>query len=146
MLLAEDEDVVEELSPPSAGEPLGERVHVGSSRRGEDHARAGPPRKFETYHLSVTPKNADAVYGQIDLWVRKDNFVTLKSVMFDKKLSPVKTLVTREIQRHGDRWFITGSRMTDNLTGRSTELNLEKVDRREDIPLETFTVRAIEKG
>src|SRR5262249_28291530 len=98
-------------------------------------------RKFDTYHISVTPKHADAVYGRMDSWVRKDNSVTLRSVMFDKKLSVVKTLVTKEIQRHGGHWFITASRMTDNLTGRSTELNLEKVDRREDIPLETFTVR-----
>jgi hypothetical protein len=102
--------------------------------------------KFDTYHVSVTPQNGDAVYSKIDLWVRKDNFVPLKSVMFDKKSTPVKTLVAKEIQRHGGKWFVTGSRMTDNATGRSTELLFEKVDRRDDIPLETFSVRAIEKG
>lgn len=102
--------------------------------------------KFDCYHVAVTPKNADAVYSKIDLWVRKDNYVPLKWVMFDKRSQPVKTLVAREIQRHGGRWFITGSRMTDNTTGRSTELTLEKIDRREDIPLDDFSVRAIEKG
>jgi uncharacterized protein (DUF433 family) len=59
---------------------------------------------------------------------------------------PVKTLVAKEIQRHGGRWFITGSRMTDNTTGRTTELVLEKIDRRDDIPEASFSVRAIEKG
>jgi outer membrane lipoprotein-sorting protein len=102
--------------------------------------------KFDCDHLAVTPKNGDAVYAKIDLWVRKDNYVPLKWVMFDKRLSPVKTLLAKEIQRHGGRWFITGSRMTDASTGRSTELMLEKVDRREDIPLDTFSVRAIEKS
>ena len=86
------------------------------------------------------------VYAKIDLWVRKDNYVPLKWVMFDKAGQPVKTLISKEIQRHGGRWFITGSRMTDNATGRQTELMLEKIDRREDIPLESFSVRAIEKG
>ena len=44
--------------------------------------------------MSVTPTNADAVYAKIDLWVRKDNYVPLKWVMFDKKsTTPVKTLL-----------------------------------------------------
>ncbi len=102
--------------------------------------------KFDCYHLDVTPKSADAVYSRIELWVRKDNFVPLKQIMFDKKNAPVKTMMTKEIQRHAGRWFITGSKMTDNGTGRQTELVLEKIDRREDIPLDNFSVRAIEKG
>jgi hypothetical protein len=102
--------------------------------------------RFDCWHVSVTPKNSDAVYAKIELWVRKDNYVPLKWVMFDKRSSPVKTLVAKEIQRHAGRWFITGSRMTDAMTGRSTELLLEKIERREDIPLESFSVRAIEKG
>jgi hypothetical protein len=105
-----------------------------------------PIGKFDCYHLSVTPKNADSVYSKIELWVRKDNYVPLKWIMFDKKATAVKTLFTKEIQRHAGHWFITGSRMLDNTTGRVTELTLEKVDRREDIPLDTFSVRAIEKG
>jgi hypothetical protein len=102
--------------------------------------------KFDCFHVSATPTNNDAVYARIDLWVRKDNYVPLKWVMFDKAGQPVKTLISKEIQRHGGRWFITGSRMTDNSTGRQTELMLEKIDRRDDIPLESFSVRAIEKG
>jgi hypothetical protein len=102
--------------------------------------------KFDCYHLFATPKNPDAIYSKIELWVRKDNFVPLKWIMFDKKAQPVKTLLSKEIQRHGGRWFITGSRMTDNVSGRSTELKLEKIERREDIPLDDFSVRAIEKG
>ena len=102
--------------------------------------------KFDCHHVIATPKNEDAIYAKIELWVRKDNYVPLKWVMFDKNNQPVKTLVAKEIQRHGGRWFITGSRMTDNATGRSTELVLEKIDRRDDIPLESFSVRAIEKG
>ncbi|MBX3189320.1 MAG: outer membrane lipoprotein-sorting protein [Labilithrix sp.] len=102
--------------------------------------------KFDCWHVDVTPKNADSVYGKIELWVRKDNYVPLKWVMYDKKSTLVKTLTARELQRLGGRWFITSSRMTDAATGRSTELLLEKIDRREDIPLESFSVRAIEKG
>jgi hypothetical protein len=102
--------------------------------------------KFECYHLIATPTNSDAVYGKIEMWVRKDNFVPLKQVMFDKSGTAVKTLLSREIQKHGGRWFITASRLTDNHTGRQTELSMDKIDRREDIPMDNFSVRALEKN
>jgi hypothetical protein len=105
-----------------------------------------PVGKFDCFHIAVTPKNDDAVYAKIDLWVRKDNNVQLMWVTVDKRSSASKSFVAREIQKHGERWFITGSRMTDAATGRSTELLLEKITRRQDIPLETFSVRAIERG
>jgi hypothetical protein len=102
--------------------------------------------KFDCFHVSATPTSSDAIYSKIELWVRKDNYVPLKWIMFDKKAHAVKTLVSREIQRHGGHWFITGSRMTDNVTGRSTDLTLEKIERRENIPLDYFSVRTIEQG
>jgi hypothetical protein len=120
----------------------GRDLRQGASERKTDEAVG----KYDCFRVTVTPKNADAVYSKIDLWVRKDNYVPLKWVMFDKQAQPVKTLVAREIQRHGGHWFITGSRMTDNTTGRSTELTLESIDRRDDIPDANFSVRAIEKG
>jgi hypothetical protein len=105
-----------------------------------------PIGKFDCWHVDVTPKNGDSVYGHIEIWVRKDNFVPLKWIMFDKRSVPAKTLVAKELQRIGGRWFITSSRMTDHVSGRTSELLLEKVDRREDIPLDTFSIRTIEKG
>lgn len=102
--------------------------------------------KFECYHLVATPTNGDAIYGKVEMWVRKDNFVPLKQVMFDKNGAAVKTLLSREIQKHGGRWFITASRMTDMSTGRQTELSMDKIDRREDIPMDNFSVRALEKN
>jgi hypothetical protein len=104
--------------------------------------------KYDCYRVAVTPQNADAVYSKIELSVRKDNSVPLKWVMFDKKsgANPAKTLLVKEIQRHGDHWFVTSSRMTDHATGRTTEIALGKITRRQDIPLETFSVRAIEKN
>jgi hypothetical protein len=102
--------------------------------------------RLECYHLDVVPRGADAVYGRIELWVRKDNFVPVRWAMFDKRAAPVRTLAVREMQRLGGRWFVTSSRMTDAVTARSTDLVLERVERRDDLPMEQFSVRAIEKG
>lgn len=115
----------------------------------QSNAVSAPDEKmgrFDCYRVTATPTNADAVYGKIDLWVRKDNFLPLKSVMYDKRSNLVKTLVAKEVQRHGDRWFVTDSRMTDHTTGRTTQLVLDKLERKTDIPLDTFSLRAIEKG
>jgi hypothetical protein len=101
--------------------------------------------KFDCYHLEAIPTNSDAIYGKIEMWVRKDNFVPLKQVMYGKDGSAQKTLLSKEIQKHGGRWFITASRMTDMKSGRQTELSLDKIDRREDIPMDNFNVRSLEK-
>lgn len=102
--------------------------------------------KFECYHLVTTPTNSDAVYGKVEMWVRKDNYVPLKQIMFNKGGTPVKTLLSREIQKHGGRWFITASKMTDMSTGRQTELSMDKIDRNTNIPADNFSVRALEKN
>jgi outer membrane lipoprotein-sorting protein len=102
--------------------------------------------KFDCYHVDVTPKNSDAIYSKIELWVRKDNLVPIKWNLFDKSGTNTKTLVAKELQRLGGKWFMTRSTMTDNQTSRTTELLLENIDPKEDIPLETFSVREIEKG
>lgn len=102
--------------------------------------------KFECYHLIATPTNNDAVYGKVEMWVRKDNFVPLKQVMFNKGGTAVKTLLSKEIQKHDGKWFITASRMTDESTKRKTELSMDKINRDANIPMDNFSVRALEKN
>lgn len=120
----------------------------GRDLRGANSVIKGEEKigKFDCYHLESTPTNADAIYGKYELWVRKDNFVPLKEIMFDKSGKAAKTFMSREIQKHGGKWFITASKMTDNNTHRVTELSLDKLDRKEDIPMDNFSVRAIEKN
>src|SRR5690606_21574519 len=43
------------------------------------------------YVLSVTPKRADTKYSKTELWVRKDNFIPAKMLMFDKSGTLLKT-------------------------------------------------------
>lgn len=101
--------------------------------------------KYDCYHLTATPTNSDAIYSKVEMWVRKDNFVPLKQIMFGKDGKAAKTLLTREVQKHEGQWFITGSKMTDMSTGRQTELSMDHVARKKDIPVDNFSVRALEK-
>jgi hypothetical protein len=100
--------------------------------------------KFPCYHVEVAPKDQDAAYKRVEIWIRKDNLVPLKWAMFDKSGSLAKTLVARELQKHDGRWQITRSVMVDHASGRSTEVLIERMDPR-DVPQELFTASNIER-
>lgn len=100
--------------------------------------------KYPCYHLKVAATASDAPYKRVEVWVRKDNLVPLKWVMFDSGNAPMKTLVAKELQKHDGRWQITRSMMSDHQSGRTTEILIERVASRE-VPLETFTVQNLEK-
>ena len=101
--------------------------------------------KFACHHLEVHPTGADAVYARLEIWVRKDNMVPLKTLMFNKAGVQLKTLQTQELKRIKGRWFITKSLMTNHAERRTTELSLEEITPREDPIEEEFTVRNLEK-
>lgn len=98
--------------------------------------------KHDCYRVDVVPKSSD-IYTKIELWVRKDNWIPLKIVSTEKSGNK-KTLVAKEIQQRGGRWFMTVSKLTDNSG--STELRLEQINPSVDVPTTSFTVRALEKG
>ena len=104
-----------------------------------------PIGKFPCWRLEVVPRSADAVYARLELWVRKDNSVPLKWQMYSKSGVLLKTLVAEEVKRVSGRWYITRSLMTNHQESRSTELLLDKVTPRDDIPDDEFTVRNLEK-
>lgn len=100
--------------------------------------------KYPCYHVAVNVKDSDSPYKKVDIWVRKDNAIPLKWVMFDKSGNAAKTLVARELQKHGGRWQITRSMMTDHASGRTTEVLIENmVDHQ--VGGEVFSVANLEK-
>jgi hypothetical protein len=72
-----------------------------------------PFAKFDCYRVSVAPPG-ESQYGRIELWVRKDNFLPLKTEMFDRSDKLMKTMNTKDIKRISGRWFITRSLMVNH--------------------------------
>ena len=101
--------------------------------------------QYETYHLTLTSSAKDALYARSEMWVRKDNFVPLKYLMYARSGSLVKTLLTKEIKRIEGRWFITRSLMTSETDQRTTELVLDKVDPKAAVGDDELTVQALER-
>jgi len=102
--------------------------------------------KFACYHLDGDIKRADSPYSRVELWVRKDNFLPIKWSLYDKAKKLQKTFAATEVKRVKGRWFISKSHMDNAADGHSTELVLDEVTPRDDIPDDEFTVRALEKN
>jgi hypothetical protein len=100
--------------------------------------------KYPCYHVKIATTEAEASTKRIEVWVRKDNMVPLKWVMFDAAGAPMKTLISKELQRHDGKWQITRSQMADHRSGRSTEILIEHIESRE-VPLDTFTLANLER-
>lgn len=102
--------------------------------------------RFPCFHLELVPSSSDAQYARLEMWVRKDNFVPLKLLMYNRAGVLVKTLLTQEVRRVQGRWFITRSLMQNHADSRQTELVIEDVKPRDDIPESEFTVLNLERN
>jgi outer membrane lipoprotein-sorting protein len=101
--------------------------------------------RFGCWRIEAAPNARDTPYKRLELWVRKDNYVPLKVVMYDSGPKPLKTLVVQEMRRLEGHWLVTRSTMTTHASGRQTEFTLREIKPRNDIPDEEFTVRTLEK-
>ncbi|MDB4940845.1 MAG: hypothetical protein JWP97_379 [Labilithrix sp.] len=100
--------------------------------------------KFPCYHLRVDSTVKEAPYKRVEIWVRKDNLIPLKWVMFDQSGAAARVLVAKELQKRDGKWSITRSVMTDQSSGRTTEIAIEKIQPRE-VPLDQLTLASLEK-
>ncbi|HEY3359563.1 MAG TPA: outer membrane lipoprotein-sorting protein [Polyangia bacterium] len=98
------------------------------------------------WRLEVTPAGAAAAYARLELWVRKDNNVPLKTLMYNQAGVLLKTLRAQELRRVKGRWFITRSLMLNHQQDRRTELVIDALDVGNDIRDEEFTVRNLERS
>lgn len=97
------------------------------------------------YIIDVVPLRRDSQYSHLELWVRPDNFLTLRSKMYDKANVQVKQFEARELRKVSNTWFIAKSLMRDLKHQHTTLLTLESIIVDIEIPDEDFTVRALER-
>ncbi len=105
-----------------------------------------PIEKWDCFKLEVLPKRADSQYSRVELWARKDNYVTLRMKMYDRSKSLVKVFTTLEVRRVSGQWFISKSKMVNQQQAHTTELFLDQISTSEQFSDDDFTVRALEKS
>jgi hypothetical protein len=101
--------------------------------------------KHACFRIDVVPKRSDSPYSKLETWIRKDNMLPLKLMMYDRAKVLVKTFSAQEVRRVDGLWFITKSRMLDHAHSHSTDLILDGVTPLKSVPDDEFTVRNLEK-
>lgn len=114
-----------------------------SSRRMPDE-RLG---QSDCYVIESTPgASSGSQYGKILVWVRKADHVPLRIKFFDRSGRLLKTMYSRRVTTMQGRPVIMESRMQNAQDGHSTDLVIESITFRNDVPADLFTPRSLERG
>jgi len=107
-----------------------------------------PDEKIGTvpvYVIESTPtKDSGSSYSKIETWVRKDNYLPLRIRFYDAKGNALKTFYSRRIRDVDGQAVIVESKMQNQQTGHSTELVVDDIRSRNDIPDTLFTPTGIQ--
>jgi outer membrane lipoprotein-sorting protein len=95
---------------------------------------------------SIPKKEANSSYSKIETWVRQDNYLPLRIKFYDKGGKLLKTLFTKRIRTIEGRPVIVEMQMVNKQNGHSTELIVENLKPRKDLPDAAFTPTALEHG
>ncbi len=93
---------------------------------------------------SKISKDAPIAYSRVVTWVRKSDYIALRTRFYDKKGALLKTLYTRRIRHIEGNPVIMEARMQNNQTGHATELIVESIEKKDDLPDVAFTPNALE--
>jgi len=112
-----------------------------TNKRLADEDLSGTP----VYVLEATlTKDAPSNYGKVTTWVRKSDYLALRTKFFDRQGALEKTLYTRRIDKLEGKPVVAEALMQNAKTKHSTELHLESIERNDALPDAAFTPTALE--
>jgi hypothetical protein len=101
----------------------------------------------KTYVIESTPKkDSGSTYSKVETWVRQDNYLPLRIRFYDKSGKLLKTFYTKRIRTMDGRPVIMEMQMVNKQSGHSTELVVDNLRPRKDLPDAAFTPTALEHG
>jgi hypothetical protein len=100
--------------------------------------------KFDYYKLEVVPTREDTQYSKFEIWVRTDNFLVLKWLMYDKSKVLMKTYQASEMKRVDGHWYASKGRIENHREKHTTDMFLDDMKATKVADTE-FTVSKLEK-
>lgn len=95
--------------------------------------------------VEVVPSASDSDYGKVDLWIAKESALPLRIRFYDADGNERKRMTVSDVKKVEGRWVITASKLVDLKRQHTTEMKVTDIDLRDDIPLEQFEERALER-
>jgi hypothetical protein len=116
-------------------------AHVTNHRLPDDMVSDTPTYVIETriHHDAGVP------YGKTVSWVRKSDFVAVRTRFLDREGKLVKTLYARRVRDLEGKPVVVEARMQSEKTGHSTDLIIESMTRQDALPDTLFTPNALER-
>jgi hypothetical protein len=107
-----------------------------------------PDEKFgsdDVYVIDSTV-NADAPipYAKLTTWIRKTDFIALRTRFYDKAGQLLKTLYSRRVREIEGKPVVVEARMQNQQTNHITDLYIDSVERKADLDVADFTPAALE--
>jgi hypothetical protein len=93
---------------------------------------------------SVMGPQAKLSYGKVITWVRQSDFIALRTKFYDRSGKLVKTLYTRRVKNVDGAPVVVEARMQSELTSHATEIFVDAIERKDDLPDAQFTPSALE--
>jgi hypothetical protein len=114
--------------------------YAKNSRLADEHIGNDPVYVLESRLRSDAPSQ----YSRVMTWIRKSDNIPLRTRFFDKKGRLFKTLYARRVRLLEGEPLIVEARMQNEQNGHITELIVESIERRDDLPDSAFTPTALE--
>lgn len=106
---------------------------------------------FKCYVIQSQPVDVqlqkETAYRKTEIWIRQDNFVSIRVNFYDKKGGLIKVMKSSDIRPvTDDKWRAYVIQMENVKTGHHTELLYEKIQLNQGINEKYFTQRYLERG
>jgi hypothetical protein len=93
---------------------------------------------------SVMGAQAKLAYGKVVTWVRQSDFIALRTKFYDRSGKLIKTLYTRRVKNVDGTPVVVEARMQSDLTSHVTDIFVDSIERKDDLPDAQFTPGALE--
>jgi len=103
-------------------------------------------RDKDCYVIESTSRDANYQYSKMIQWIDKENYVTYKVELYDKRGTQVKLLEILELKDVQGRLAAMVTKMTTLAAGTSTSLNVVMIKYDDSIPETVFTTNFLETG
>lgn len=93
---------------------------------------------------STLSPDAPVNYGKVTTWIRKSDYIALRTRFYDRSGKLAKTLYSRRVREVDGKPVVVEARMQNQTNHHVTELFVDSIERKEDLSDATFTPSALE--
>jgi hypothetical protein len=93
---------------------------------------------------STIDEDAPTAYGKVMTWVRKSDYIALRTRFYDRNGKLAKTLYTRRVRELDGKPVVVEARMQSGTTKHATDMYIDTIEKKDDLADTDFTPAALE--